>query len=284
MKLACNYAVIQFLPYPETGEFVNVGVVLACSPAGYLDFAVARRRMRVNQFFPELNSEIYMAGLHCLKEELLFHRSVQDEVHGHLIFPELRASFLEKFRNVVRPRESLFRFSEIKTTLADDPKSALKHAMEHYVERQFARAKEYQETIMTNRLRGLFETHGLSNVYQSAPLGNETYQVKFPLVQMDGANALKAIKPLDLDKSDSTKILEHGDAWINRIQRLEKIGQLPGQILFAVRAPEGDGQRRDAARDIIDQLQKLDAEVTSIKDESRVLQFASAARELSPAL
>jgi len=27
---ACNYAMLRFLPYPETGEFVNVGVVVNC--------------------------------------------------------------------------------------------------------------------------------------------------------------------------------------------------------------------------------------------------------------
>lgn len=29
-KLACQYAVVRFLPYAETGEFANVGVALAC--------------------------------------------------------------------------------------------------------------------------------------------------------------------------------------------------------------------------------------------------------------
>lgn len=277
MKLACNFAVIQFLPYPETGEFVNVGIVLACAPAGYLDFRIVQRRMRVTKFFPELDAQIYSVGLRCLKEELLFHRSVENETHRNLIFPEFRAAFLEKFRNVVRPRESLFRFSEIKTTLANDPKSALQKAMEHYVERQFATTKEYQETIMTNRLRGLFKTHGLASLYHPVSLGNETYQVNFPLVQMDGNVALKAIKPLDLDKPDSTKILEHGDTWINRVQRLEKIGRFPKQMLFTVRAPEGDGLRRDAAHDIMRQLENLHATVTLVKDENSVLKFAAVA-------
>lgn len=31
-KLICNYSVIRFLPYPETGEFVNVGILACCPP------------------------------------------------------------------------------------------------------------------------------------------------------------------------------------------------------------------------------------------------------------
>lgn len=276
MKLACNYAVIQFLPYPETGEFVNVGAVLACAPAGYLDFKIARRRVRVTDFFPELKSEIYTEGLRFLKKELSFYRLVNNEWNGQFVFPELRASLLEKFRHVVRPRESLFRFGEIKTTLADCPKSALKHVMERYVERQFAATKEYQETVMANRLRGLFKANGLAGLYQTATLGDETYKVNFPLVQLSGSVVLKAIKPLDLDKPDSTKILEHGDSWVTRVRRLGKIGAFPKQILFTVREPDMDGRRRNAARDIMDQLKELDALVTPVNDEVRVLSFARA--------
>jgi len=29
-QLVCNFSVVRFLPYPETDEFVNVGVVMAC--------------------------------------------------------------------------------------------------------------------------------------------------------------------------------------------------------------------------------------------------------------
>lgn len=36
----CNYAVVRFLPYRETGEFVNVGVVLYCREAGFFDVAL----------------------------------------------------------------------------------------------------------------------------------------------------------------------------------------------------------------------------------------------------
>ncbi len=161
--------------------------------------------------------------------------------------------------------------------LAENPKLGLEQAMAHYVERQFARVKEYQETIMTNQLRGLFKTHGLASLYQPAPLGDETYQVNFPLVRMDGTAALKAIKPLDLDKQDPTKIIDHGDAWLNRVRRLQRMDRLPRQMLFAVRAPEAAGRQGDAARDIVDQLQDLNAVVTPIMDESRVLEFVGAA-------
>ncbi|WP_253275820.1 DUF3037 domain-containing protein, partial [Xanthomonas vasicola] len=49
MRVPCQYAIVQFLPYPETGEFANVGVVLACPQMRYLGVRIAphRRTKRV---------------------------------------------------------------------------------------------------------------------------------------------------------------------------------------------------------------------------------------------
>ena len=41
-----NYHVVRFLPYPETGEFVNVGVILFCPQLGFFDFKIETHRSR----------------------------------------------------------------------------------------------------------------------------------------------------------------------------------------------------------------------------------------------
>src|SRR5690606_28382813 len=76
--LACHYSVVRFCPYPETDEFVNIGVVLACPIIGYLDFKRAdlRRRGRVGHFFPELDANIYSAAMHAWVDSLVKFRRV----------------------------------------------------------------------------------------------------------------------------------------------------------------------------------------------------------------
>ncbi len=37
-QFVCNYAPVRFLPYRETGEFVNVGVVLHCPQTDFFGF------------------------------------------------------------------------------------------------------------------------------------------------------------------------------------------------------------------------------------------------------
>jgi len=61
--------------------------------------------------------------------------------------------FNRSFLDVVKPRESIFRFSGVGTRLAQEPQEALDELFGHYVERLFAQRKEYQETEMISRLR-----------------------------------------------------------------------------------------------------------------------------------
>ncbi|WP_153010653.1 DUF3037 domain-containing protein, partial [Pseudomonas sp. ADP] len=46
MNYFCNYSILRFLPYPETGEFVNIGVVLLASN-GEFHYKVETKRQRV---------------------------------------------------------------------------------------------------------------------------------------------------------------------------------------------------------------------------------------------
>lgn len=109
---ACNYALLRFLPYPETGEFVNVGVLLACQQPCFLDF-VAERNMpdRAKSLFPKQNEHAFQAALKSLRIEM---ERIKNEARD----PK---SVLSAFKEAVRIRESIFRFGEIRTVLTENP-------------------------------------------------------------------------------------------------------------------------------------------------------------------
>ena len=127
---------------------------------------------------------------------------------------------------------------------------------------------------MTYHLRKLFMRTGTAAYYRSESVGNEKYSVTFPFVHRRDHEALKAIKPLDLNKETSTKIYEHGDQWINRVRRLREIDMLPRWLLFAVREPETPGTRADAAHEIEKELARLETRVLPIRNEAEVIEFA----------
>ena len=70
-EFVCNYAIARFRPYRETGEFANVGVVLLCPEVDYFGYAFERHKYkRITNFFPELDSNIFKAGLSGFLKEL----------------------------------------------------------------------------------------------------------------------------------------------------------------------------------------------------------------------
>lgn len=273
--VACNYAVIQFLPYRETGEFVNVGVALFCPQTGFFKAKLeTRKQRRVTNFFPELDKDLFRNGRQTFETEL-------QRVH-ELLARDARApddpAKLAVFRELVKPRESVFRFGQVATALADDPAVKLDQLFEFLVNRQFAQVREYQETVMARRLTNILRAHELEHFYRAnQKVGNADFHVVLPIVsaaQTDAGVARRAIKPLDLDRDEPTKIYDHGDAWIKRVERLRQINRLPEGFLFTLRFPSEGEKHMKAASEIERELRRLEVRVLPDEDENGVLEFA----------
>lgn len=124
----CNYAILRFLPYPDSGEFVNVGVVVGCMQPCFLHFLMEDSRMpaRVKAFFPEQSEEKFVAAQKAMQEEFKRLESMVNQFRDPI-------SCQRTFHEVVRPRESLFRFSEPRTILTSDPGNLSEQLFDRYV-------------------------------------------------------------------------------------------------------------------------------------------------------
>ncbi len=277
-QLACHYSVVRFAPYPETDEFVNVGVVLACPAIGYLDFKRAdlRRRGRVGRFFPELDANIYSAAMHAWVDSLKNHRKVPTD--GQTLNDCDRQRQREVFKTIVRPRESILFYSEPRVIVSEDPTATLDEIFGVYVERRFANAPEYQERVMCRRLQTVFREAGLLQRYLlDETIGNDDYHVRFPFVKRTEADAhpRQAIKALHLDRKNPTDIIRHADDWRNVVKRLNSYGTAPDELLFVLQGPRSaeashvrafDQVRRDLDHDAIPYV--------AAEDTPNILSFA----------
>jgi len=63
MRLAYQYVVLRCVPRPDRGEFLNVGVVLHCQAADFLDVAWHCDRDRLLALDPRLDVEQVCASL-----------------------------------------------------------------------------------------------------------------------------------------------------------------------------------------------------------------------------
>ncbi|MCA7083425.1 DUF3037 domain-containing protein [Cupriavidus sp. DB3] len=274
MKYACQYAIVRFLPFAETGEFANIGVVMACPKTGFFDYKLLRTFRRITAFFEELDSHVYRSTRDLLKEELDRIKAAFEKVSARgWSTPSVTKQI---FSELVRPRESMVRFSEVRAVLAEDPLAELSRVFDEVVGRNFA-TKAYQEKLLEKHVRNTLKSADLVSRFKPRKVGNETYHATFPFVALswDG-KPLKAIKPLHLAHDDPAAIYDHGWEWLGKLKRLGMVGGLPSGVLLAVNAPTGmDPTLARAHDEVMKELSTAPhTRVVSIEDDDAVLSFA----------
>jgi plasmid stabilization system protein ParE len=271
-KYACQYAIVRFLPYLETGEFANVGIVMCCPDAGFFDFKLLTRIRRITAFFEELDAGIYRRARGDFQQELQRIGNWLNPKQGEAKNAE---SARHLFAELTRPREVMMRFEGVRVVLADDPAQQLEDLFGYYVERNFA-TKAYQEQLLDKTVRKVLVDANLGKQFQAETVGNtDSYHAKFPFVHQEEGRAIKAIKPLHLAQADPVQIYDHGWAWLGKVQKLRALRVLPERVLFPVQGPtEADGERFEIFQDIAGKLAANDVQVVATTQTEKIVEFA----------
>jgi hypothetical protein len=249
MKYICNYSILRFLPYPETGEFVNIGVVMLASN-GEFHYQLDRTRQRVTRFFKTLDHKIYLRARDEVRAELSRLETFFAERKGEI------GLAINAFKHLIHPRETMMRFSEPGSIGTESIKKTLAELYEHYVNHSFA-TKEYQERVLERQLGSLLSVANLKQRYKEQKLGTKLYEVRFPFVLTADEKVHQAIKPLFFGQGDSSKIFDHGDAWISKMKRLRSTRRLASDTLFIVEPPSGGAKLMAAFEEVVTDLKNF---------------------------
>lgn len=274
-KFACQYALLRFRPFVETGEFANVGIVMMAPEARFFGFRLLKHYGRITKFFHQLDRKVYLDGKRLFKEELdRFTGELRRlALDGRKTQPDIQLA-RNLFTELVRSREAMLQFAEQRVVLADNPKEKLGELFDHYVERNFV-TKEYQERLLESTVRKLLFRGQMGTKYQREKIGTPDFAVNFPFVLMTEGKAERIIKPLYLAQGDTTKILNHGGQWVDKVRRLRKRNALPKDVLFPITAPQAGTNAYDAFTEIRDDLIMIDVQVVPANDETGILKFAT---------
>jgi len=275
-KIACQYVIVRFAPFVETGEFANVGIVMISPEHRYFGFELELKRYaRITHFFEDVDARLYKKTLYNLREEL---ERIGNLLKAHGFDRRLKqndADFARRlFTEVVRPRETIVRFGNVRTVLADDPAKKLRELFAFYVERNFVTKKYQEELLLESSVRKLLYRIHVGDLFEKARVGDDTYHVNFPFVRADKGLLVKIIKPLHLAHSEPTRIYEHGDAWIRRINRLKGKYLEPDRVLFTLAGPDKDENRLKAYSDIEQELQTIGVKTVPYVNQHEIEQFA----------
>ena len=268
MKHVCKYAIVQFLPYAETGEYANVGVLVCAPKTGLLDFKMAPARFaRVTTFFDDLDGEVYKAAIKTFGDELNQIKKTSTNMQGE--------NLLDFVVEVTRYRESLLRFSNLRTIACNNPQDVIEKLYERYIARDFL-TKEYREHAMVKAIRSQFNTRKLTVKYHQKKITStsELREVTLPLVA-DVGNKIRVIKPMAFYQNKTNQIIEHGETWMNRFKWLINEDKVEARrILLPVEGPKMKGQLNKAFKEVINEIKTLDVNVIDFSEKERILNFA----------
>ena len=123
-QAVCNYSLLHFLPYPETGVVVNVGVLVICPQPCFFHF-LAEEKMpdSLKLLFPRQNEKAFETSMAALKDEVL-------RVKVRIRDPK---SCQIEFNELVRPRQNTFRFGEVRKALTENPRNFSEELFRFYV-------------------------------------------------------------------------------------------------------------------------------------------------------
>lgn len=238
---------LRFQPYLDTGEFANLGVIMLCNNGVFLQRVETVARKRITQFFDKLPAKVFTQARQHFVTEL---KRMVDLANQHQAQPEVQ---LRIFKDLIEPREAMFRFSRPGTLAAKDPQAALDELFNRYVHHDFKHVASPEEQLTKDVTQWL---KSLNRHYTEQTLGNDIVRVKLPFVWQEGAHIRQAIKPISFDLDDASKIIEKGDKWLAHLRRLKASGHNPDDMVFISQAPKVQkGPKLHAYREICQEIE-----------------------------
>lgn len=267
-QYAMRFAVIRFMPYVQTREFANIGIVITHPKSGWFDFKIETRYSRLSRFFRHFDASAYRATVKAFSEELQYIKDM-----AAISTPEQIRAMLE---HIARPREAVISTSSVGTTLAADPAQELTRLFDYYIGHSFAQSQH--EAELTRHIQNLIRQIHTAYPFKESTIGDESgFHATLPLVQKtENGNIRKIIKPIYFGQKDPADIYHKADKWIASIKRLKRGGYIEQpEIMFAYQAPENpaDAQKK-ALSDVLTELQEQQFLITDKSNIGQITQFA----------
>jgi hypothetical protein len=273
----CMYAVVRFMPFAETREFANVGVVIIAPKLGIYDFKLAPQKFgRVTHFFEDLDGVVYKHAIEGIEAEL-------ERVRNFLVHNYIQGKDLvEYFKEITRTRESVLHFGEIGTLLTDNVNVTVDKLYDRLIGRNFTASKEYKEQQMVRVLKSQLTSNLPKDVrYTQQNIKAGIFDISMPLVTKINSN-YRIIRPLAFEQKNVLQAMEHGETWINRLKKLINSEVIEAKrALFALEKPLNRKlEFMKVYEDVYGEIQNLGAVAEDFSDTSNIVKFAAA--DLSP--
>lgn len=262
-KYACRYAIVQFMPYPVTGEVANAGVILVIPQKNIFAYRLeTQKSKRYTDFFNHLDRDVYLDAIKALDAELKHcAQAVLDN--------QLRAEAV--FDHFVRPLETIVRFTAERVRMVSNTNDAVDALFERLVMHGFAKAPNY-EAKLQQRIASFVRNIDTKKIFRKKTIGPDIFNVKMPLVHESGGD-YQAINPLFFNQPDPQKIIEHGNLWNGKLETLAELDACPQDILIPFEAPTKDQTDRFEAWMLVQRKLERHAKLVPETNKKEIINF-----------
>ena len=193
-QYAMRFAVIRFMPYVQTREFANIGIIITHPQSGYFDFKIEHRYSRLSRFFRHFEPSVYKAATNAFEKELQRIRNLV----AHSAPDQIRAIL----DHLTRPREALIMATQPGVTLAPDREQELNRLFDYFVAHSFA--KSQPEAELTRQIQAMLKPLQTVYPFKESTIGDPSgFHASIPLVQKaENGEIRKIIKPIYFGQKD----------------------------------------------------------------------------------
>lgn len=229
MKQPILYSFVRYRPYFETGEFVNVGLLMCEPERKKLTYRlVSKNNKRVTNFF--YRSKLFENVRETINEELQYIVNQSFD-----LTPQEMARF---FHHYVDVKEGIVQYSNAAVGIVDDPQAYFNNLYTKFIHLGGVKS-ENQEMTMVKHFREIFkaENDAILLNYKQHTVKGELAKFTLPLALKNKheKEIIKAVKPLAFDQIESPSMIEHCDNWVSKINRADEEGLLKKEnILFTL--------------------------------------------------
>lgn len=263
-KHVIQYSIIQFLPYPDREEGVNIGVVSFCRQTKMFRFKLlaANKTGRVNHFFKTLPKHLFKHAVQVVDEEL-----------NRLAFMQENKEVMETvFFELVRPRESLIKYTDVRVLMTDDYQKTLDELFNDLVAFESNTYKKDHDRILTTKFKGILKQHHIDTLFKETHLEKKQIGLSVSMPFFN-SNDGQSIKPLSfVEQKDANSLIMHAANWATKIEMLQQAELLdPKKHLVTYEKPETNFEA--AFEFALEALDKTNVVLASIDSKQQINDF-----------
>jgi hypothetical protein len=269
-KLAMRFAVVRFMPYVQTREFANVGIILICPRTGFFNYKLENKYQRLSRFFKYFDAKVYKQAIQSFSDELERIKNTLESSSNKN--PEMLRAL---FDHLARPRDAIICTSDICVTTGINELNELDRLFSYFAEHSFA--KEQHEELLTKQIQNMIKDIQTAFPFVQTKIGGAEYCANFPMVQKQEDKISKIIKPLYLGQNNSSDIIQKSDKWISIINRLRAFSSIEQdtKIMFPFESAQNQSAAQKKALDlIINDTRNAGIELVNKDDTAEIKRFA----------